>query len=298
MAHLPPVLCYLIRAGIMPHTESEGGRMRASLGSVNRMGTGTKGAQLRCGIVRSLADNRERDFVTPQYAIVYLPDGRGRYFDDHGVAYDVPPGSFFQRFPSRRHSVRMVTDGLRCWVAVPCQVFELLALMGLASHARPVVHVGSDRKLVDEFASIRDELAARYERELVATLMRMQRFLVKLHTRGRKNLADERDATPVARAMQILNENVERRLRLPDVAREVGMSYSAFRKRFLEQVGTPPGDYRIRRRMERAMELLTGEDLLVKEVAARLGYPDEYAFSAQFRKMTGSSPRAFRMQNA
>jgi len=272
--------------------------MRASIGSVNRMGTGTKSAQLRCGIARSRAEGRERDFVTPQYAIVYLPDGRGRYFDDHGREHDVPPGSFFQRFPSRRHSIQMVTESYRCWVAVPCQVFELLSLMGLAHHARPIIHVGRSQRIVEEFESIRDELASRDERDLVSTLMRMQGFLVDLHTRGRRRAVDEQDATPITRAMQILNENVERRIRLPDVAREVGMSYSAFRKRFLEQVGTPPGDYRIRRRMERAMELLTGDDVLVKEVAVRLGYPDEYAFSAQFKKMTGSSPRAFRLQNA
>jgi AraC-like DNA-binding protein len=50
----------------------------------------------------------------------------------------------------------------------------------------------------------------------------------------------------------------------------------------------------IRRPIGRAMEMLTGGDLLVKEIAGRLGYPDEYAFSARFKKMTGSSPTAFR----
>jgi AraC-like DNA-binding protein len=72
------------------------------------------------------------------------------------------------------------------------------------------------------------------------------------------------------------------------------MSYSLFRKRFLERAGTSPGDYRIRRRIERAMALLTKEKLLVKEVAAQLGYPDEYAFSAQFKKVAGVSPTIFR----
>ena len=111
-------------------------------------------------------------------------------------------------------------------------------------------------------------------------------------------MADDTAATPIAQALQELNENLEHRIKLPDVARRVGMSYSAFRKQFVEHVGTSPGDYRIRRRIERAMEILTTEDLLIKEVAARLGYPDEYAFSAQFKKMTGSAPKAFRDANA
>src|SRR6185295_15009211 len=141
----------------------------------------------------------------------------------------------------------------------------------------------------------RDELGACPEGGLMELLVRMQAFLLQLHARaGAQRSEPAKD--PVSRAMQILNQDIEGRIPLPDVAKRVQMGYGAFRKRFAQQAGTSPREYRIRRRIERAMALLTRERLLIKETAARLGYPDEYAFSAQFKKHTGLSPSAFREQ--
>ncbi|MBI3831490.1 MAG: helix-turn-helix transcriptional regulator [Planctomycetes bacterium] len=271
--------------------------MNARLGGCYRMGSGTQGAQFRCGIVFDSAGTAERGFVTPQYAVVYVVEGRGWYADGRGPAQRIGPGDVYQRFPSRRHDVTWERTGLRCYLAVPCQVFELFALTGVANLTRPVFHAGTDRRLVREFSELRDELGGCPDGRLMELLVRMQDFLLRLHARGRaRDCEPAKD--PVSRAMQILNEDMEGRIPLPDVARRVQMGYSAFRKRFARQAGISPRDYRIRRRIERAMALLTREHLLIKETAARLGYPDEYAFSAQFKRHTGLAPSAFRKRHA
>lgn len=271
--------------------------MNLNLGGQYRMGSGTQGAQFRCGIVHDLAGTAERNFITPQYAVAYVVEGRGWYSDGHGPAQRIQSGDVYQRFPSRRHDVTWERGSLRCYLAVPCQVFELFALTGVADLARPVFHAGVDRRLVREFSELRDELGKCPDERLMELLVRMQQFLLRLHARGREqHRALSKD--PIARAMQILNEDLEGRISLPDVARSVQMGYSAFRKRFARQAGVSPRDYRIRRRIERAMALLTRERLLIKETAARLGYPNEYAFSAQFKKHTGLAPTAFRKQHA
>jgi len=61
--------------------------------------------------------------------------------------------------------------------------------------------------------------------------------------------------------------------------------------RFGEQ---SPYQVLIRRRMALAAEWLGNEQLLVKEVAARLGYPDQYQFSRGFKRVFGISPAAYR----
>lgn len=55
-----------------------------------------------------------------------------------------------------------------------------------------------------------------------------------------------------------------------------------------------PYQYLLRQRMSLAAEWLSSEQQLVKDVAARLGFPDQYQFSRCFKRVFGVSPAAFR----
>ncbi|GEM_PF-4828989 len=73
-----------------------------------------------------------------------------------------------------------------------------------------------------------------------------------------------------------------------------GLSYSQFFCLFKKTTGFSPIDFFIRLRMLHACELLTGTDLQVKEVAARLGYDDPLYFSRRFKLVMGFSPKYYR----
>ncbi|MBN2714075.1 MAG: helix-turn-helix transcriptional regulator, partial [Planctomycetes bacterium] len=182
----------------------------------------------------------------------------------------------------------------KCHIAMPCQVFELLTLMGVASTEVPVFSVGRSEEIVRNVSTIRDNLRARMELELIESLREMFDFALRLHRLGHAARIPDYESEPIARAMQMLSENLEDKLNMPEVAQKLGMSYSRFRKSFLRHTGESPGNFRIRRRIERGMAMLTAGQYLIKEIAARLGYPDEYAFSSQFKKIAGLSPKQFR----
>ncbi len=61
-------------------------------------------------------------------------------------------------------------------------------------------------------------------------------------------------------------------------------------KRF---ANTTPYRYLMRKKMTRAAELLQHSDLLIKQVAAELGFDDPFHFSRAFKRIHGSSPRRF-----
>lgn len=82
------------------------------------------------------------------------------------------------------------------------------------------------------------------------------------------------------------------------LAAAVGMSRSRFAARFSALVGEPPLTYLTRWRLETAAELLLGPGLGLAEVAARVGYASEAAFSKAFRRQFGAPPSAWRRRAA
>jgi AraC-like DNA-binding protein len=72
------------------------------------------------------------------------------------------------------------------------------------------------------------------------------------------------------------------------------MSRSAFAARFTELVGEPVMRYVTRWRMQVAVDWLQHDDVPVAELAARLGYESEAAFSRAFKRTVGMSPGAVR----
>lgn len=78
------------------------------------------------------------------------------------------------------------------------------------------------------------------------------------------------------------------------LARRVAMSRSAFAARFRELVGETPMQYLTRWRMHVATTWLREGESNVNEVALRLGYQSEAAFSRAFKRVIGESPGAVR----
>jgi AraC-like DNA-binding protein len=74
----------------------------------------------------------------------------------------------------------------------------------------------------------------------------------------------------------------------------VGRSRSALARRFTEYVGVPPMRYLAPWRMQLAQYLLRQPGLTVSEVAARVGYDAEAAFSRAFKRHVGAPPVSWR----
>jgi AraC-like DNA-binding protein len=125
----------------------------------------------------------------------------------------------------------------------------------------------------------------------------LEGILLDLASSRQKNEAPCRAKEDTVCLEMILNDLEMEIAFAPDYARlaaRYGMGLSTLRRRFREATGTPLHDYVLQKRMARARRLLGEGDLPIKAVANELGYADVYFFAAQFRRLTGVTPAAYR----
>jgi len=116
-------------------------------------------------------------------------------------------------------------------------------------------------------------------------------FLTEPGRRGRpRGDAAGRIGKAYAFMVQHLNES----LHIAALGRMAGLSPSSFYQLFKMATGWTPNVFVMRMRMHRACELLQATDLRVKEIAAQLGYRDQFYFSRVFKSVAAVAPVEYR----
>lgn len=99
-------------------------------------------------------------------------------------------------------------------------------------------------------------------------------------------LADAR----ISRALSAIHDAPFRRWTVAELAAVAGMSRSSFADRFAALIGAAPLHYQTRWRLLLANEMLKRVDTRVSDVARRIGYDSDAAFSRAFKAQFGHPP--------
>jgi len=83
---------------------------------------------------------------------------------------------------------------------------------------------------------------------------------------------------------------------IPQLAKKIGLSHRQLNRRFKEATGLSPQQFQIRVKIEKACKLLRDTEKALVEIGLELGFCDQSAFTAQFRKRMSMTPRQYRTQ--
>ena len=95
------------------------------------------------------------------------------------------------------------------------------------------------------------------------------------------------------KGLQLIHDHPATDWTLDSLAQAVGLSRSAFAKRFHQLVGVPPKTYLTTWRMHKAERLLRNPYARLAAVAQQVGYSSDAAFNRAFKQFFGKSPGAF-----
>lgn len=102
---------------------------------------------------------------------------------------------------------------------------------------------------------------------------------------------------PFAALDAYIAKNAAYPLQVADLARIAGLSCARLHSRFLSECGQTPMDYLRQRRLHSALALLRQSTLPIGEVASRVGYTSQSAFSAAMLREFGASPSVLRRES-
>lgn len=179
-----------------------------------------------------------------------------------------------------------------------CLVFDVPAGDWLERHLGE--HAGTSRRLLEAprqielsvtqhglvnwlaASSIHDPLIARQGSILL---------LASLCTRAQPH---PRAGLPLAALDAYIERHAAHPIQVADLAGVVGLSAARVHKRFVDETGLTPMAYVRDKRLRLGRQLLHNSRLSVGEIAARVGYTSQSAFTAALSRQFGATPKVLR----
>ena len=242
--------------------------------------------------------NLDRGRELNEYQLLYNPEGRGVFHSRTVKEAKLREGDLFLLFPGEWHSYHPdpTTGWKSYWIGFKGHNMDDRVKAGFLTPEKPIYHVGFSDSIVSlyrqayktavEEAAYSQQLLAGIVNHLVGMMYSLERNNVLNHNWSHVDM--------INRARLRIRETLETSVTIQQVAEEMGVSYSNFRKLFKEYTGLSPAVYQQDLRLQRAKELLTTTDKSIKEIAYQLNFESPDYFSAKFKNKTGRRPSELR----
>lgn len=233
-----------------------------------------------------------------EYQLLYLTEGDGVFHSTTVKEARIREGDLFLLFPGEWHSYHPnpKTGWKSYWIGFKGRNMDDRVRAGFLSPQKPIYHVGFSDQIVRLYKQAYDAAIeeAAYSQQLMAGMVNLLIGMMYSKERNIQLSRNQAHVDMISRARLRIREALESSLTIQQVAGEIGISYSNFRKLFKEHTGISPATYQQDLRLQRAKELLSTTDMSVKEIAYRLNFESPDYFSAKFKTKTGRRPSELR----
>jgi AraC-like DNA-binding protein len=233
--------------------------------------------------------------ILNEFQLVYLTKGSGEFASSTGKT-EVKEGDLFMLFPKEWHTYKpSAKAGWEVyWVGFRGANAEQLLTKGFFSKSSPVIRAGYREDLVSLFQQI--------IREAQQETPGFQQFIsgcvwhmlgLAYQKKREDTFVDKTIVRKINKARMLIREMAET-ITPEQLASELNVSYSWFRRSFKSYTGISPTQYILLIKSQKAKEWLANTDLTINEISEKLQYTSPYYFSVSFKRTCGMTPGEFR----
>ena len=235
--------------------------------------------------------------VLSEYQFVYISKGSGIFNSDTTKKVNITKGQVIILFPGQWHtySPKKDTGWNEYYIGFEGKIIDEIAANGFISPTNQVQDVGINEDLVNLFSTAikiakEDKTAA--QQNLAGIVFNILGAILSLAQN--RNFESKESAQKIERAKVIMLENIHKNLDIKGIAKNLGISYSLFRKEFKEYTGYAPSQYFQELKLRNAKEFLTESNLPIKEISYKLNFSSYEYFLSFFKKRVGFTPTEYR----
>ena len=226
--------------------------------------------------------------IRNHYLFVLVNSGEATLYGEAETT--LKPHALLVMCPGEKIYYKAKTDWSIQWVGLYGRaVDEYVGQLGISGR-NPVFHVSLYHELE---AVLRKLYALVKEHSAAARLMQISLiyhfFSILFECSDYKYRID-----PIPTAIQIIDYNFNNDITVERLAETLHLNASYLTRKFTAETGISPKQYILRKRIERAKELLADTEVSIFEIANSVGFADQLYFSRIFRKAERLSPSEYR----
>ncbi|WP_281225135.1 AraC family transcriptional regulator [Flavobacterium aquiphilum] len=236
--------------------------------------------------------------VLNEYQLLYITNGNGVFtYGNSKESYFITEGKMFFLMPGVWHTYKPMenTGWNEYWIGFKGKMIERIVREGFFLNKPPVFHIGMNEEIIDLYykaIEIAQEERAGFQQALCGIVMNI---LGLMYYRDKtRDFEDEELINKINKAKVMMREDIYRNVTAEEIARNLGISYSGFRRAFKELTGTSPSKYMLELKLNEAKLLLYSTNLPIKEISYSLQFENPDYFPIFFKKRTGKTPSEYR----
>lgn len=241
--------------------------------------------------------NTKRGRILDEFQLLFIVNGKGIFESGHCSRQEISAGTIILLFPGEWHNYSYDPDTGwdEYWVGFDGINVRNMMKSGFFSLSNPVFKIGIDDEFISFYKSIIDyaEREATGYQQVASSIVR--HMLGLLYFKNQNILFSNKEVVDkINQARILIRDNISNSISPAEIANQLGLGYSWFRKAFKKYAGISPAQFQLQIRLQKAKDLLLNTNLSVSEIAYELTFDTPGQFSTFFRQKAGMTPKEFR----
>ena len=235
--------------------------------------------------------------ILHEYQLIYITKGKGVYIDSMKKNHEIQKGCLMLVFPEVWHSYYPLKQygWDEYYIGFNGNIIKNIEKCEFISPQNSVIEIGMNEDIATLYANaleIAKKNKAGTQQQLGGIVMHILGKALAISKNRYFNSDDSGEK--IEQAKIIMHECIYKDCNPQEIAEELNIGYSWFRKTFKDYTGCAPAKYLQELRINTAKQMLMDTSLPIKEIAYKLKYSSAEHFNIMFKKRTRMTPCEYR----